>query len=33
MRLLYRLALQPRYSRLAAPLQASRDHAGPAEED
>jgi hemerythrin-like domain-containing protein len=33
MRLLYRVALQPRYARLAAPLHASRDHAGPAEGD
>jgi hemerythrin-like domain-containing protein len=33
MRLLYRLALQPRYARLAAPLHEGHDHAGPSQED
>jgi hemerythrin-like domain-containing protein len=33
MRLLYRLALQPRYARIAAPLHAGHDHAGPFQED
>ena len=32
MRLLYRLALQPRYARLAAPLPAGREHPGPEED-
>ena len=33
MRLLYRLALRPRYARIAAPLHAGRDQSDPSPQD